>query len=70
MVLLEQWTGDDLEEIVKRCWKRREKTSGHFVTGCIGKKCVATRRAPKLLDLGERDAVILVEADRTRKAFR
>ena len=54
--MLEQWTGDDLKEVVKRCWKRREKTSGILSLGA-SEKGVATRCGPKLLDLGERDAV-------------
>src|SRR6266446_3412694 len=47
MTLLEQWTGDDLEAIVERCRHRREKTSGHFVTGCIGKKVRRNETCPK-----------------------
>jgi hypothetical protein len=51
-----------LATISKRSWNGAgigaRKLLGILSPGASGKKCVATRRAPKLLDLGELDAVI------------
>jgi hypothetical protein len=58
-----------LATISKRSWNGAgigaRKLLGILSPGASGKKVRRTRRAPELLDLGERDAVIFFDADRT-----
>jgi len=51
---LKQKTDDDRESDCETVLVATREGFWHFVAGCIGKKRVAPRRAPELLDLGER----------------